>query len=185
MGKDNSNLEYPPQRKNARKLILDLPTFQQISIFTNKIALPQNANVNNIGNAGNVAQEKNPPDLRTTGMDSGARTSANQNTAQNQIPPPIMLLVPDNCRSKRAAITKEFPKRRSRLTGDFLRLYADSHNEKESPDPHNRMDSGARTSTNQNTAQNQLPPPIMLLVPDNYRSQRAAFTKEFPKCRSA
>ncbi|GFY61105.1 hypothetical protein TNIN_346671 [Trichonephila inaurata madagascariensis] len=104
--------------------MLDLPTSQQISIFTNKIALPQNANVNNIGNPGNVAQEKNPPDPRTTVMDSGARTSANQNTAQNQLPPPIMLLVPDNYRSQKAAITKQFPKRRSRLTGDFLRLYA-------------------------------------------------------------
>ncbi|GFY50473.1 hypothetical protein TNIN_340391 [Trichonephila inaurata madagascariensis] len=128
-GKDNSNLEYPPQRKNARKLILDLPTSQQISIITDKFTLPQNATVYNIGNPGNVAQENNPPAPRTTGTDSGARTSANQNTAQNQLPPPIMLFVPDNYRSQMAAITKEFPKRRSRLTGDFFKLYADNHDE--------------------------------------------------------
>ncbi|GFY57090.1 hypothetical protein TNIN_70771 [Trichonephila inaurata madagascariensis] len=84
--KDNLNFEYPPLRKTTRKLIIDLPTSQETSISPNKFALPQNVNVNNNETPGTVAQENNPPALRTTSTDSDASTSVNQNTAQNQLP---------------------------------------------------------------------------------------------------
>ncbi|GFV98127.1 hypothetical protein TNCV_4448861 [Trichonephila clavipes] len=59
-------------------------------------------------------------------MNNGSNNSANQNAPQNQLPPPIMLFVEKNYKVQMAAITKEFPKIISRLTGDFLKLYTDS-----------------------------------------------------------
>ncbi|GFW35904.1 hypothetical protein TNCV_1927351 [Trichonephila clavipes] len=41
-----------------------------------------------------------------------------------------MLFVEKNYKVQMAAITKEFPKIRSRLTGDFLKLYTDSSEER-------------------------------------------------------
>ncbi|GFT00366.1 hypothetical protein TNCV_189361 [Trichonephila clavipes] len=55
---------------------------------------------------------------------------ASQNAPQNQLPPPIMLFVEKNYKAQMAAITKAFPKIRSRLTGEFLKLYTDSAEER-------------------------------------------------------
>ncbi|GFT26673.1 nucleic-acid-binding protein from transposon X-element [Trichonephila clavipes] len=41
-----------------------------------------------------------------------------------------MLYVKENYKAQMAAITKEFPKIRSRLTGEFLKLYTDSAEER-------------------------------------------------------
>ncbi|GFX91429.1 nucleic-acid-binding protein from transposon X-element [Trichonephila clavipes] len=75
---------------------------------------------NNLENSGPVAHE-NP---------NGSNNSASQNTPQNQLPPPIMLFVEKNYKAQMAAITKAFPKIRSRLTGEFLKLYTDSAEER-------------------------------------------------------
>ncbi|GFX36611.1 putative RNA-directed DNA polymerase from transposon BS [Trichonephila clavipes] len=47
---------------------------------------------------------------------NGSNNSASQNAPQNQLPPPIMLFVEKNYKAQMAAITKTFPKIRSRLT---------------------------------------------------------------------
>ncbi|GFU76389.1 hypothetical protein TNCV_2158961 [Trichonephila clavipes] len=75
---------------------------------------------NNLENSGPVANE-NP---------NGSNNSASQNTPQNQLPPPIMLFVEKNYKAQMAAITKAFPKIRSRLMGEFLKLYTDSAEER-------------------------------------------------------
>ncbi|GFS91121.1 nucleic-acid-binding protein from transposon X-element [Trichonephila clavipes] len=59
-----------------------------------------------------------------------SNNSTYQNTAQNPSPPPVMLFVEENYKIQMSAITKEFPKIRSRLTGDFLKLYTDSSEER-------------------------------------------------------
>ncbi|GFX26999.1 hypothetical protein TNCV_802991 [Trichonephila clavipes] len=64
------------------------------------------------------------------GNPNGSNNSASQNAPQNQLPPPIMLYVEENYKAQMAAITKEFPKIRSRLTGEFLKLYTDSAEER-------------------------------------------------------
>ncbi|GFS81973.1 hypothetical protein TNCV_1790491 [Trichonephila clavipes] len=87
----------------------------------NKFELPQGAHLNNLENSGPVANGNNP---------NGSNNSASQNAAQNQLPPPIMLFVEKNYKAQMAAITKEFPKIRSRLTGEFLKLYTDSAEER-------------------------------------------------------
>ncbi|GFT87216.1 nucleic-acid-binding protein from transposon X-element [Trichonephila clavipes] len=97
--KENSNFEYPSQRKTARKC----------------------AHLNNLENSGPVANGNNP---------NGSNNSASQNAPQNQLPPPIMLYVEENYKAQMASITKEFPKIRSRLTGEFLKLYTDSAEER-------------------------------------------------------
>ncbi|GFX81938.1 hypothetical protein TNCV_2571372 [Trichonephila clavipes] len=38
--KDNSNFEYPPQRKTARKIILDITDNEELNLSPNKFALP-------------------------------------------------------------------------------------------------------------------------------------------------
>ncbi|GFV75360.1 RNA-directed DNA polymerase from mobile element jockey [Trichonephila clavipes] len=87
----------------------------------NKFELPQGAHLNNLENSGPVANGNNP---------NVSNNSANQNAPQNQLPPPIMLFVEKNYKAQMAAITKEFPKIRSRLTGEFLKLYTDSAEER-------------------------------------------------------
>ncbi|GFS98731.1 PRE_C2HC domain-containing protein [Trichonephila clavipes] len=68
-----------------------------------------------------VANGNNPND---------SNNSTSQNASQNQLPPPIMLFVEKNYKAQMAAITKEFLKIRSRLTGEFLKLYTDSAEER-------------------------------------------------------
>ncbi|GFU73888.1 nucleic-acid-binding protein from transposon X-element [Trichonephila clavipes] len=87
----------------------------------NKFELPQGAHLNNLENSGPVANGNNP---------NGSNNSASQNAPQNQLPPPIMLFVEKNYKAQMAAITKTFPKIRSRLTGEFLKLYTDSAEER-------------------------------------------------------
>ncbi|GFW70590.1 PRE_C2HC domain-containing protein [Trichonephila clavipes] len=118
--KEISNFEYPPQRKTARKVILENTDNEDINLSQNKFELPQGTHFNNLENSGPVANE-NP---------NGSNNSASQNAQQNQLPPPIMLFVEKNYKAQMAAITKAFPKIRSRLTGEFLKLYTDSAEER-------------------------------------------------------
>ncbi|GFV57874.1 hypothetical protein TNCV_501361 [Trichonephila clavipes] len=128
--KDNSNFEYPLLRKTACKIILDIPTNEEINLSPNKFALPQDNQLNNLENPGSVANENNPISPSEVTRNNGSSNSTNQNPPQNQLPPPIMLFVEKNYKVQMAAITKEFPKIRSRLTGDFLKLYTDSSEER-------------------------------------------------------
>ncbi|GFV06606.1 hypothetical protein TNCV_2949281 [Trichonephila clavipes] len=91
-----------------------------INLSQNKFELLQGTHFNNLENSGPVANE-NP---------NGSNNSASQNAQQNQLPPPIMLFVEKNYKAQMAAITKAFPKIRSRLTGEFLKLYTDSAEER-------------------------------------------------------
>ncbi|GFX09283.1 nucleic-acid-binding protein from transposon X-element [Trichonephila clavipes] len=116
----NFQLRISPQRKTARKKILENTDNEEINLSQNKFELPQGTHFNNLENSGPVANE-NP---------NGSNNSASQNTPQNQLPPPIMLFVEKNYKAQMAAITKAFPKIRSRLTGEFLKLYTDSAEER-------------------------------------------------------
>ncbi|GFX08494.1 probable RNA-directed DNA polymerase from transposon X-element [Trichonephila clavipes] len=116
----NFQLRISPQRKTARKVILENTDNEEINLSQNKFELPQGTHFNNLENSGPVANE-NP---------NGSNNSASQNTPQNQLPPPIMLFVEKNYKAQMAAITKAFPKIRSRLTGEFLKLYTDSAEER-------------------------------------------------------
>ncbi|GFW26590.1 PRE_C2HC domain-containing protein [Trichonephila clavipes] len=124
--KDNSNFEYPPQRKTARKIVLDFPDNEEINLSPNKFEFPQRFNSNNLENPGSPVIEKNPTSPRTENRNIESNNSTNQSTTQNPLPPPIMLFVEENYKTQMAAITKVFPKIRSRLTGDFLKLYTDT-----------------------------------------------------------
>ncbi|GFV66013.1 hypothetical protein TNCV_4086881 [Trichonephila clavipes] len=93
--KENSNFEYPPQRKTARKVILDITDDEELNLSQNKFELPQDAHLNNFENSGPVANGNNP---------NGSNNSASQNAPQNQLPPPIMLYVEENYKAQMAAI---------------------------------------------------------------------------------
>ncbi|GFV90909.1 hypothetical protein TNCV_3616711 [Trichonephila clavipes] len=105
----------------ARKVILETNDNEEINMSQNKFELPQGAHLNNLENSGPVTNGNNP---------NGSNNSASQNAPQNQLPPPIMLFVEKNYKAQMAAITKAFPKIRSRLTGEFLKLYTDSAEER-------------------------------------------------------
>ncbi|GFX26795.1 hypothetical protein TNCV_1839681 [Trichonephila clavipes] len=110
--KDNSNFEYPPLRKTARKIILESPTKEEIIISPNKFNIPQEHQSNNSENPGSITDESNPISQSVENRNNG---STNQIPAQNQLPPPIMLFIEEdlNYKIQMAAITKEFPKIRS------------------------------------------------------------------------
>ncbi|GFX21455.1 hypothetical protein TNCV_1398691 [Trichonephila clavipes] len=127
--KEISNFEYPSQRKTARKVILENTDNEEINLSQNKFELPQGTHFNNLENSGPVANE-NP---------NGSNNSASQNTPQNQLPPPIMLFDEKNYKAQMAAITKAFSKIRSRLTGEFLKLYTDSAEERRMAVQHLKM----------------------------------------------
>ncbi|GFX03167.1 nucleic-acid-binding protein from transposon X-element [Trichonephila clavipes] len=74
-----------------------------------KLSADASAHLNNLENLGPVANGNNP---------NGSNNSASQNAPQNQLPPPIMLFVEKNYKAQMAAITKAFPKIRSRLTAE-------------------------------------------------------------------
>ncbi|GFS54222.1 hypothetical protein TNCV_2527491 [Trichonephila clavipes] len=85
--------------------------------------------LSNLENSGSVVSENNPASPRKETRNNGSNNSANQNAPQNQLPPPVILLV-ENYKVQMAAIIKEFPKIRSWLTGGFLKLYTDSSEER-------------------------------------------------------
>ncbi|GFY48231.1 hypothetical protein TNIN_391881 [Trichonephila inaurata madagascariensis] len=127
--KDISSFEYPPLRKTARKIVLNHPVNEEINLSPNKYALSQDENDINPENPGSEVNKNNPPP-QIRNPNTEPKNSTNQSTAQAQLPPPVMLLVEKNYKAQMAAITKEFPKIRSRLTGDFLKLYTDSSEER-------------------------------------------------------
>ncbi|GFV17317.1 hypothetical protein TNCV_2845641 [Trichonephila clavipes] len=95
-------------------IILENTVNDELNLSQNKFELPQGAHFNNLEDSGPVENENNP---------NGSKNSASQNAPQTQLPPPIMLFVEKNYKAQMAAITKAFPKIRSRLTGEFLKLY--------------------------------------------------------------
>ncbi|GFW34858.1 nucleic-acid-binding protein from transposon X-element, partial [Trichonephila clavipes] len=127
--KDNSNFEYPPNRKTARKINLESPDKEETTIVSpNKFSIPKELLPNNVENPGSTTDERNPNSQK---VENG---STNQVPAQNQLPAPIMLFIDEELSYKvqMAAITKEFPKIRSRLTGEYLKLYTDTAEERRS-----------------------------------------------------
>ncbi|GFY34464.1 hypothetical protein TNCV_2821501 [Trichonephila clavipes] len=127
--KDNSNFEYPPNRKTARKINLESPDKEEITIVTpNKFNIPKELQPNNVENPGSTTDERNTNSQR---VENG---STNQVPAQNQLPAPIMLFIDEELsyKAQMAAISKEFPKIRSRLTGEYLKLYTDTAEERRS-----------------------------------------------------
>ncbi|GFV99488.1 hypothetical protein TNCV_5078521 [Trichonephila clavipes] len=116
----NFNFEYPP-KKNGKKIVLENTVNDELNLSQNKFELPQGAHFNNLEDSG---QSK----TKTTPMARKIRPV--KNAPQTQLPPPIMLFVEKNYKAQMAAITKAFPKIRSRLTGEFLKLYTDSAEER-------------------------------------------------------
>ncbi|GFV36385.1 hypothetical protein TNCV_2234321 [Trichonephila clavipes] len=86
--KHNSNFEYPPQRKTARKIILDIT-----DLSPKKFALPQGAQLNSFENSDPVANGNNPILSREVTINNCSNNSASQKALQNQLPPPTMLFV--------------------------------------------------------------------------------------------
>ncbi|GFV65845.1 hypothetical protein TNCV_1255991 [Trichonephila clavipes] len=74
--KDNSNFEYPPNRKTARKINLESPDKEEIIISPNKFNIPKELQSNNSENPGSTTDESNPVENRNNG-------STNQVPAQN------------------------------------------------------------------------------------------------------
>ncbi|GFU35491.1 RNA-directed DNA polymerase from mobile element jockey [Trichonephila clavipes] len=105
----------------ALAIVLETTVNDEINLSQNKFELPQGAHFNNLEDSGPVENGNNP---------NGSNNSASQNAPQNQLPPPIMLFVEENYKAQMAAITKAFPKIRFRLTGEFLKLYTDSAEER-------------------------------------------------------
>ncbi|GFX28424.1 nucleic-acid-binding protein from transposon X-element [Trichonephila clavipes] len=127
--KDNSNFEYPPNRKTARKINLESPDKEETTIVSpNKFNIPKELQPNNVENPGSTTDERNTNSQR---VENG---STNQVPAENQLPAPIMLFIDEELsyKAQMAAITKEFPKIRSRLTGEYLKLYTDTAEERRS-----------------------------------------------------
>ncbi|GFW51203.1 hypothetical protein TNCV_3594851 [Trichonephila clavipes] len=102
-------------------IVLENTVNDELNLSQNKFELPQGAHFNNLKDSGPVENENNP---------NGSKNSASQNAPQTQLPPSIMLFVEKNYKAQMAAITKAFPKIRSRLTGEFLKLYTDSADER-------------------------------------------------------
>ncbi|GFX02805.1 hypothetical protein TNCV_4437871 [Trichonephila clavipes] len=103
---------------------------EEINLSPNKFELPKTFNSNNLENPGSPVIEMNPTSPRTENRNIESNNSTNQSTTQNPLPPPIMLFVEENYKTQMAAITKVFPKIRSRLTGDILKLYTDTPEER-------------------------------------------------------
>ncbi|GFU22823.1 nucleic-acid-binding protein from transposon X-element [Trichonephila clavipes] len=116
--------------KNGKNIVLETTVNDEINLSQNKFELPQGAHFNNLEDSGPVENGNNP---------NGSNNSASQNAPQNQLPPPIMLFVEENYKAQMAAITKAFPKIRSRLTGEFLKLYTDSAEERRMAVQHLKM----------------------------------------------
>ncbi|GFX72000.1 hypothetical protein TNCV_3331041 [Trichonephila clavipes] len=108
--KDNSSFEYAPLRKTVRKIVLDFPANEEINLSPNKYALPQKVNLNNLESPGSTAIEKNPSPPRIETRNTESNNSTNQSTAQNPLPPPVMLFIEENYKTQMAAITKIIPK---------------------------------------------------------------------------
>ncbi|GFX27018.1 nucleic-acid-binding protein from transposon X-element [Trichonephila clavipes] len=126
--KDSSNFEYPPNRKTARKINLESPDKEETIVSPNKFNIPKELLPNNVENPGSTTDERNTNSQR---VENG---STNQVPAQNQLPAPIMLFIDEELsyKAQMAAISKEFPKIRSRLTGEYLKLYTDTAEERRS-----------------------------------------------------
>ncbi|GFX66542.1 probable RNA-directed DNA polymerase from transposon BS [Trichonephila clavipes] len=102
-------------------IVLETTVNDELNLSQNKFELPQGVHFNNLEDSGPVENGNNP---------NGSKNSASQNAPQTQLPPPIMLFVEENYKAQMAAITKAFPKIRSRLKGEFLKLYTDSAEER-------------------------------------------------------
>ncbi|GFY08574.1 hypothetical protein TNCV_810071 [Trichonephila clavipes] len=102
-------------------ILVTWPWFKITRSITKSLQVAQSAHFNNLEDSGPVENENNP---------NGSKNSASQNAPQTQLPPPIMLFVEKNYKAQMAAITKTLPKIRSRLTGEFLKLYTDSAEER-------------------------------------------------------
>ncbi|GFX55703.1 HTH CENPB-type domain-containing protein [Trichonephila clavipes] len=75
--KDNSNFEYPPQRKTARKVILDFHDNEEINLSPSKFELPKATNSKNLENPGSPAIEMNSTPHGTENENIEANNSTN------------------------------------------------------------------------------------------------------------
>ncbi|GFU30832.1 nucleic-acid-binding protein from transposon X-element [Trichonephila clavipes] len=101
---------------------------EETIVSPNKFNIPKELLPNNVENPGSTTDERNTNSQR---VENG---STNQVPAQNQLPAPIMLFIDEELsyKAQMAAISKEFPKIRSRLTGEYLKLYTDTAEERRS-----------------------------------------------------
>ncbi|GFR19719.1 hypothetical protein TNCT_314841 [Trichonephila clavata] len=128
--KDNSEFEYPPLRKTARKINLDLSQSVDGNLISpNKFALPNNEENPGLDSQTEITQDEPKSPLATR-----PATPTNQSTAQNtsSLPPPVMLKITDHVKSQMNTIMDAYPKLRSRLTGDStLKFMNQTHSEEE------------------------------------------------------
>ncbi|GFQ85520.1 hypothetical protein TNCT_249071 [Trichonephila clavata] len=95
---DLSEFEFPPLRKTARKINLDLSqSVDDNLISTNKFALPEN----NLENPGLDSQTEIDQEVPNSPAQNGPAAPSNQNTAQDTptLPPPVMLKITDHVKN--------------------------------------------------------------------------------------
>ncbi|GFQ78964.1 hypothetical protein TNCT_205151, partial [Trichonephila clavata] len=129
--KDLSEFEFPPIRKTARKINLDLSqSVDDNLISTNKFALPDN----NLENPGLDSQTEIDQEEPTSPAQNRPAAPSNQNAAQDTptLPPPVMLKITDHVKNHMNTIMAAYPKLRSRLTGEYIKLYSDSFDQRRS-----------------------------------------------------
>ncbi|GFQ69700.1 uncharacterized protein TNCT_140381, partial [Trichonephila clavata] len=129
--KDLSEFEFPPLRKTARKINLDLSqSVDDNLISTNKFALPDN----NLENPGLDSQTEIDQEEPTSPAQNRPAAPSNQNAAQDTptLPPPVMLKITDHIKNHMNTIMAAYPKLRSRLTGEYIKLYSDSFDQRRS-----------------------------------------------------
>ncbi|GFT46809.1 hypothetical protein TNCV_967351 [Trichonephila clavipes] len=104
--KEISNFEYPPQRKTAKKIVLENTVNDELNLSQNKFELPQGAHFNNLEDSGPVENEKKPQWLEKFGQSKCSTNSTptthhafrrrklqspngsnNKSFPQNKIPP--------------------------------------------------------------------------------------------------
>ncbi|GFW29700.1 hypothetical protein TNCV_3935671 [Trichonephila clavipes] len=117
--KYSSNFEYPPLRKTARKLILDIPDNEKINLSPNKFALPQDAQKNNLENTGPVASGSNLASPREVTINNGSNNSANQNAPSKSTPATHHALRRRELQSPNGRNYQGIPQDKIRLTETF------------------------------------------------------------------
>ncbi|GFW57503.1 hypothetical protein TNCV_544121 [Trichonephila clavipes] len=103
-------------------IVLENTVNDELNLSQNKFELPQGAHFNNLEDSGPVENENNPNGSKKFGQ---SKWSTNSTPTTHHAFRRKKLQSPNGSNNKKA-----FPKIRSRLTGEFLKLYTDSAEER-------------------------------------------------------
>ncbi|GFT73223.1 hypothetical protein NPIL_162021 [Nephila pilipes] len=108
---DNEGFQIPPIRKQAKRKIIE-QHFPQIIETSNKF---KNLKLQNEISESQTIQEENENKNNDTEM-----------TIKNQLPPPIMLKITKNYRQQLKELTLAYENLRTKLSGEYIKLYVDT-----------------------------------------------------------